>query len=157
MEKANANPKNVTKKKFNFQSFLGGKKKKEKKRNDTKIGSRGGYSFAISNSLLYAPMSIYLYVCVCAHKHPARKCVSSFLPVSIFVCCIPSSPPPLIPLSPFLTNTRRQKKGGKKITLQLMQWRLLRLCTVQYRVGNWHITRTTTEPYITVRMGLFNR
>jgi len=29
MEKANANPKNVTKKKLNFQSFLGGKRKRK--------------------------------------------------------------------------------------------------------------------------------
>jgi hypothetical protein len=32
MENANANPKNVTKKKFNFQSFLGGKEKKKKRK-----------------------------------------------------------------------------------------------------------------------------
>jgi hypothetical protein len=113
MEKANANPKNVTKKKFNFQSFLGGKKKKEKKRNDTKIGSRGGYSFAISNSLLYAPMSIYLYVCMRAQASGPEMC---FLFSARFHFCVlhPLVPPPLIPLSPFLTNTRRQKKGGKK-------------------------------------------
>ena len=99
-------------KKLNFQSFLGGKKKKEKKRNDTKIGSRGGYSFAISNSLLHAPMSIYLYVCMRAQASGPEMCF--LFSARFHFCVLHPLVPPLIPLSPFLTNTRRQKKRGKK-------------------------------------------
>jgi hypothetical protein len=113
MEKANANPKNVTKKKFNFQSFLGGKKKKEKKRNDTKIGSRGGYSFAISNSLLYAPMSIYLYVCMRAQASGPEMC---FLFSARFHFCVlhPLVPPPSHSSVSFSNKHTETEKRGKK-------------------------------------------
>ena len=101
--------------KKNLISKVFWEEKKKKKRNEMIQKLDRGVAILSPSLTLYCMRPcLSICMCVCAHKHPARKCVSSFLPVSIFVCCIPSSPPPLIPLSPFLTNTRRQKKGGKK-------------------------------------------